>query len=134
MLAEVGLELPRTLPVDVEQYVAAFFQGCFDRCLGRAVAVAEHGRPFDELALGDHPVELGVIDEVIVHVIDFAGAPEPGGRRDGHGDLWVGVHQHPRNRRLPRSRRRGEDDQQSAAASGGMIDVVEVHGCSWSAA
>ena len=85
------------------------------RRLGRAVAIAEDVRPFDEFAGGDHPVELGVVDEVIVDVVDFARAHRARRRRNRHGDVVVGLEQHARDRRFAGAGRRGEDDQQAAA-------------------
>ena len=77
-LAEGRFELLRALPVDVEQDVAALAQRVLHRLLGRAVAIAEDMRPFDELAVGDHPVELGVVDEMIVDAVDLARAASAG--------------------------------------------------------
>ena len=83
--------------------------------LGGSVAVAEHRRPFDELAGGDEPVELGVVDEMIIHILGFAGPLGTRGRGHRHGDVAVGLEQHARDRRLAGTRRRGEDDQETAA-------------------
>ena len=47
---------------------------------GRAVAMVEHMGPFDELVGLDQPVELGVVDEMIIDVVDLAGPLRPGGR------------------------------------------------------
>ena len=44
------LELPRALPVDVEQHVVARLQGLQHRRSGRGVELPEHFRPFEQLA------------------------------------------------------------------------------------
>ena len=44
------LELPRALPVDVEQHVVARLQGIEHRRPRRGIKVAEHFRPFEQLA------------------------------------------------------------------------------------
>ena len=67
-LAESRLELLGALPVDVEEDVAALAEGCLDRRLGRAVPMVEDVGPLGELVRRDHPFELGVVDEMIVHV------------------------------------------------------------------
>ena len=50
------------------------FERGLHRRLGRAVAIVEHRRPFDELAGVDQAVELGVVDEMIVDVVALARA------------------------------------------------------------
>ena len=86
---KVGLELPGALPVDIEQNVAALSERLLHGRFWGPVAMAEHVRPFDELVRTDHPVELGIIDEVIVGAFDFAGTYWPGGRGDRHCHLGV---------------------------------------------
>src|SRR4029450_4166808 len=66
ILAHGGVQLLRALPVDVEQYIAARLERGLHRRLGRAVAVTEHRRPFDEMAGREHPVELGLVDAMII--------------------------------------------------------------------
>ena len=45
--------------------------------------------PLEQAVVGDQPVELGVVDEVVVHAVDLAG-PGPA-RRDRDRDPDVGV-------------------------------------------
>src|SRR3990170_2394334 len=123
MLAEIGLELPRSLPVDVEQYVAALAERLLHRRFRGAVAVTEDIGPFDELAGGDHRIEPGIVDEMIIDVVALAGPLGPRRRADRHGDLLVRLEQHPRDGRLTGARRRGEDDQQAAPPAAGLIVV-----------
>jgi hypothetical protein len=92
VLTHRGGELLSALPVDVEQDVAAFAQRILHRGLGRSIAMAEDRRPFDEFAGVDHPVELGVVDEMIVDPIGFARAL--GARRCRNRHRHVAVEQH----------------------------------------
>ena len=62
-------ELLGALPVDVEQDVATFPERFLDRRLRASVAMVEDRRPFDELIRRDQPLELGVVDEMIVHAV-----------------------------------------------------------------
>ena len=117
ILAHRRMKLLRALPVDVEQDVAAGLQRGLHRRLGRAVAIVEHRRPFDELAGLDQPVELGIVDEMIVDIVALARPLGAGRRRDRHGHFGIGRKQHPADRRLARARRRGEHDQQAATAA-----------------
>ena len=92
---------------------------CSDRRPRRAVAVAVHLRPFEQVAVGLHPLELAPVDEVIVDAVDLGGAARPGGHRDRQRQVErLVLHQHARQRRLARARGRGQD--QDHAASGGL--------------
>ena len=67
------LELLRPLPVDVEQDVTAPVPALpRSGPRGRAVAIAEHPRPFEQRVIGDERIETGVVDEVIVAPLDLA--------------------------------------------------------------
>ena len=93
------LELLGALPIDVEQDVAAFAERVLHRRLGGSVAIAEHRRPFDEFASLDHAVELGVVDEMIIDIVDLARAASAGWSRR---PTWS-----------PRRRRRGASARSS---------------------
>ena len=60
---------------------SASFTGAF----GRAVAIVEDVGPFDELAVCDHPLELGIVDEMIIDVVDSRRAASAGWSR---GSTW----------------------------------------------
>ena len=65
-------------------------QGQVDRLARRAVAGdAVHDRPLQQVAVGDHPVELLVGDEPVVHAVDLTRPRLAGGR--GHRDPDLGV-------------------------------------------
>jgi hypothetical protein len=72
------VQLLCALPVDVEQHVAARAEDLAHRRLWRAVAVAEDVRPFQELAVADHVLEPGEVDEMIVDAFHFAPAAAGG--------------------------------------------------------
>ena len=117
------IELLGALPVDVEQEVVPFLAARLDLRLGRAVAVAEHVRPFEEIVRPrpsgrtrrrrrsdsrrrrSRPGRIGRVvtetDSVISRVV---------------------LQQHARDRRLARARGRGQDEHQPAA-------VERVDGC-----
>src|SRR4029078_9315014 len=78
MLAEVGLELARALPVDVEENVAALAKRLLHGRLGSSVAIAEDVGPFDELAGFDHSIELAIVDEMIIDALLLAWPHRPG--------------------------------------------------------
>ena len=84
-------------------------------------------RPFEELAVGDHLVELGVADEMIVDAVDLAGADRPGRRGDRHGDAVVAVEQHARDRRLAGAARARQDEEQAPPLEG----ACDFHGRYW---
>ena len=61
-----------------------------DRAARRAVAVlVVHGGVLEQLAVGDQPVELGVVDEEVVLAVDLARARRPRGRRHRQVDLGM---------------------------------------------
>src|SRR5438309_7484532 len=121
MLAEVGFELPRTLPVDVEQNVAPFAQCLLHRRLGRAVAIAEDERPFDELVGADHSVEFVLAYEVVVDSVCLAGALRPRRGRHRHRHVPVGVQQQSRDSGFSGTGRGGKDDQEAAAMAARLV-------------
>src|SRR5690625_3294520 len=92
---EVGVrhgaaDLARSLEVDLQQRRCPGAQLILHRTAGRPVPVlaVDHG-PLQELAVGDHPVELGVGDEVVVHAVDLVGTGTAGGGGDREPHLGV---------------------------------------------
>src|SRR5262249_7141373 len=67
-------ELLRALPIDIEQHIAAGLQSLEHRRSRRAVAVAEHFRPFEQLAMFYHFIKARWIDEMVVTAVAFATA------------------------------------------------------------
>ena len=119
--AEGIFELLGALPVDVEQDVAAVLERFLDRLLRAAVAMIEDIGPFGEFVVGDQPVELRVVDEMIIDPVDLARAHRPGGGADRHGDRRIDLHQLAADRRFARARGGGKDDQQATAAAVRML-------------
>src|SRR3954464_16001829 len=66
--AEGIFELLSALPVDVEQRIESVSQRFLNRFLGTAVAVVENISPFRELIGRDEPLELCVIDKMIINI------------------------------------------------------------------
>ena len=67
-------DLAGALEVDLEQRQAALGERALDRAArGAVLGAAVHDRVLEELARLDQPVELGVVDEVVVHAVDLAG-------------------------------------------------------------
>ena len=81
--------LPRALQFDLQQRRRPGREALADRGDRGAVAVTCVLGPLQQAVLGDQPVELGIVDEVVVHSIDLAGALRPGGHRHRHPDLRV---------------------------------------------
>ena len=79
----------RRQPEQVGGLALAFAQARLHLCLGRAVAVPEHRRPFIELVGCDHAIELGLTDEVIVAPVDLGGARRAGGA--GHREARLAL-------------------------------------------
>ncbi len=74
---EALLELPCALPVDVEQHVACRPSGPRAPApCGVRVELAEHLRPFEQLAPALQPLELCLVDEGVVGAVHLA-APRP---------------------------------------------------------
>src|SRR5438045_3583352 len=80
------IELLRTLPIDVEQRIAPELQRFLDGLFWAAVEVVEDISPFGEFVRFDKPVELGRVDEMIIHALDLSRPHWPRGGADRHGD------------------------------------------------
>ena len=113
-------DIAGTLPVNIEQDVAALGQGAIDGPARAAVTGAVDVGPFEEGVGVDQPLELGVIDEMIVAVGDLAGADAAGGHGDGQLEPAVIGHQAAAQAGLAGARGAG-DDQQDAAAGMAFI-------------
>ena len=109
------VKLLGALPVDIEQIVLPLLQPGADLGLGGAIGMAENRGPFVEFVGFDHPVKLGLGDEVVVDSVDLARTHWPGGNGYRKGDLRIAIKQHPADRGLARARGRGQDEHQSAA-------------------
>src|SRR5690606_41055086 len=81
--------LLRALPVDLQQHVAAGRQLRFDRLPRGALPVAVDFRVLEEVAVGDHRLELVGADEVVVLGVAFARARRTRGERDRQADVAV---------------------------------------------
>uniref|UniRef100_A0A1I7XYU5 Secreted protein n=1 Tax=Steinernema glaseri TaxID=37863 RepID=A0A1I7XYU5_9BILA len=87
------------------------------QCAARgAVAVAEDFGLLQEIALGDHAVELGAVDEVVVHPVMLARTHGPRGVRDRHANVVEVVGERLDQAGLAGARR-GRDDEKGAAAT-----------------
>ena len=89
--------------------------------------MAEDVRPFEELAVGDEPVELGIVDEMIVLAVDLAGPLRAGGGGDRKADAVVAFQDHAGDGRFPGSARARQDEEKPAPLE--RIDVR--HGRYW---
>ncbi len=121
------VKLLRALPVDVEQDVAALLEHVPDLRLGRAVAMAEDMRPFEEFVVRDHRAEGFEIDEVIIDAVHFAGAHRS--RRVGNRDDQLGLvlAKLARDRGFASARGRGKNEEHTAAFEAVRIGVGGVH-------
>ena len=84
------MHLTGALEVDLEQRDPTAGEGLLDRASGRAVApLLVYDRPFQELPLRHHPVELRVGDEPVVHAVLFPRSRRARRRRDRDPDLGM---------------------------------------------
>src|SRR5690606_25501587 len=106
--------LARALPVDLQQHVAAGRQQRLHRLPRGALPVAVHQRVLEEVAGGDHRLELGGGDEVVVLGVALARARLARGERDRQADPRVARKHRVDDAGLPGARRRGDDVEGSA--------------------
>src|SRR6478735_3137277 len=112
-------DLARALEVDLQHRGVPGRQGQVDRTPGSAVAGGlVHHRPLQQVALGDHRVELGVGDEPVVHAVLLARAGRTRGGGHGDPDLWMGLAHRSGHRALADGRGAGEDDQARTRGGG----------------
>src|SRR6478609_237193 len=130
---ELGLghrrpDLARALQVDLQQRGLPGGQPLLDGPPGGAVAVpAVHHRPLEQLAPGDHAVELLGRHEVVVQAVDLARPRGPGRGRHGEPDLRVPRPEVGGHGALADGGRSGEDGQPGARRRHTVW-------CSWSCA
>ena len=84
------LDLQCALPVDLERHVVAVGDVGGDLGLRRAVEIAVHLRPLEEVAALDHAPERRHVDEVVLAAVLLAGARAAGRVRDAEA-VAVGV-------------------------------------------
>src|SRR5262245_55208368 len=104
-------QLLRSLPVDVEHYVAAGRQCRLYRRARRSVAMIEHPGRLEQITVAHHGVEARLIDEMIVAAVNLAAPFRPRGDRDRELDPRVRLEQPARERGLAGARRRGQHTQ-----------------------
>ncbi|MNE95493.1 hypothetical protein D3C80_1935880 [compost metagenome] len=76
------MELFSTLPINVEQHVLTVCQRFLSGLAQRAIEVAMHLCPFDQLIIVTQPLKFTLGDEVVMHAIDFAWAALTRGNGD----------------------------------------------------
>ncbi|MCY1456132.1 hypothetical protein D9M71_733300 [compost metagenome] len=103
----------------------ALVEGLLQRAARRPVEVTEYFGLFEEVALLDHQLEFGVLDEVVVHAVHFARAHGPGGVRDRHLDAVVGVDQGLDQAGLAGAGRGGNDIKGAAAVIHGRGGLTQ---------
>jgi hypothetical protein len=81
------LDLARPGQVDLEQASHPRLELGVERLTRRAVPVASEPCPLEQRPAGDQPVELVVIDKVIVAPVHFPGARAACRHRHGNPDL-----------------------------------------------
>ena len=117
VVAEPLAHLLRALPVDVEQHVASLGQHLLHGRARRAVAVAVHLRPFEQVAALLHPLVFAPVDKAVMDAVDLGGTARAGGDRDGQGEIErLVLHQHAGQRGLARARGRGQNQDHAAPA------------------
>jgi 16S rRNA (adenine1518-N6/adenine1519-N6)-dimethyltransferase len=108
-------KLLRALPVDVEQNVAALDQSRLDWQPGRAIAISEHLRPFQQFAVLDHCVETRRVEEMVVAAVDLARPLLARRHRNRKLDARVSREELARQRGLAGPRGRGQHQHEPAA-------------------
>ena len=75
-------QLHGALPVDVEQDIAAPAELFLDVGAWRSVEISMHLSALEQLALGPHALEIGHLDEVVMHAFDLVSAARSRGHRN----------------------------------------------------
>src|SRR6476646_3883030 len=116
-------DLPGALQVDLEQGRPPGVQGFLDGPARRAVLGAPvHHRPLQELPRRAHPLELGVVDEVVVDALDLTGPRVAGGRRHRQPHLREVLTDVCRDGPLAHGGRTGQDDEPALVRGHGGRD------------
>ena len=118
---EALAHLPRPLPVDLQEEVAAFRERGLDDAPPRAVQVSEDVGVLDEFARGDQALEFRAVDEVVVLAVDLTRARLAGGA--GHREREPGAARHDgvQQARLARARGRRDDVQVAALRHAAIV-------------
>lgn len=106
-----ALNLARPGQVDLEQAGHACLELGVERLARRAVPVAREPGPLQQCPAGDQPVELVVIDKVILAPLHFPGARAACRRRHGNPDLRTSPAEFRDDRALPDPGGPGEHGQ-----------------------
>jgi hypothetical protein len=125
VLGQLLAHLARALVIDVEDHVLAGREGAFHGLTWRAVEVAVHLGPFEEVAPVAHVEELIAVDEVVMTSLDFGGTPLAG-RHGNRQFAGTTLDQAAGQGRLPGARGRRQDEDQAAAAD--LWFSMEGHG------
>ena len=111
-----GLHLPGSLEVDLQQRRPSGVERLVHRgARGAVTGGAVHDGPLQQLVLLDHPVELRLGDEPVVHSVLLVRAGRPGGRRHRDPDLGMVRPDVRRDRTLADGGRTRQDRQPRAA-------------------
>src|SRR5258708_18904106 len=102
-----------TLPIDIADDVAPSGEGLLNLPARRAVAVSKYCCVLQELALRNHLVESGLVDEIVVAPLDLALPRRTGCDRDRQGEPGVTGNEPAADRGLSRSRQRGKHTQKT---------------------
>jgi len=117
-LGVAGEDALGPLDVDVHQHVDPLLQAGEDLVVRGAVVVVVDLRPLEELVAGDHRLEGGVVDEVVVAAVDLAAARRARGMADREGEAaevgQCALHHAVDERRLAGAGRRRQDEQLAA--------------------
>src|SRR5262249_29370084 len=115
IITAVGDELPRSLPVNVEQHVDALIHCGLYRHCRRAILMVKHRGVLQQIASGDHLRKPGAVDEKIILALDLSRPHWTCRHRNRHGQPVMAAEQTPRKRRLARTRRRRENEHEAPA-------------------
>ena len=113
-------DLPRALPVDLQDKAFAGCECLPDPLARGAVVMAKHPGIFQKAALPGQRLEFGLIHKMIGHAIDLVRPRRAGGVRDGDGDVVPPLKQRPDQRGLAGPGRRGNDKQRSGFVHGSV--------------
>jgi hypothetical protein len=117
--AHLILQLLRTLPVDVEQHVAAFAHRHLGSLARRAVEIAMHLGPLQQRLGIAHALEFAMRLELVVDAIDLAAATRPRGHADREAQAGVMFEKIAGNCGFSGARRRGNHQHEAAPLDAG---------------
>jgi 16S rRNA (adenine1518-N6/adenine1519-N6)-dimethyltransferase len=126
ILGHGGGKLPGALHVDVEQHVLALRQRLHHRIARRAVEIAMHLGPFEQLAAIAHEGEFRHALEEIMRAVDLTLPARPRRHRHGHGDVLLAFEEVAAERGLAGPRGRGNHQKHTTAD--GLSITLACHG------